>query len=140
MYSTQKLIIMVRIINYKQREREDGTTFFLLELQGGVEMVLSKETGQYYATAKKAFITSTFDEITCQALIGSEMNGNVVKKEVEPYTYVVKETGEELVLTHRWVYVPEETTTKEDKAVSQLMADTSVFSQNGVSELAEQGF
>ena len=91
---------MVRIINYKQREREDGTTFFLLELQGGVEMVLSKETGQYYATAKKAFITSTFDEVTCQALIGSEMNGNVIKKEVEPYTYVVKETGEELVLTH----------------------------------------
>lgn len=132
---------MVRIINYKQREREDGTTFFLLELQGGVEMVLSKETGQYYATAKKAFITSTFDEVTCQALIGSEMNGNVIKKEVEPYTYVVKETGEELVLTHRWVYVPEDATrTKEDKAVNQLMADTSVFSQNGVSVLAEQGF
>ena len=132
---------MVRIINYKQREREDGTTFFLLELQGGVEMVLSKETGQYYATAKKAFITSTFNEVTCQTLIGSEMNGNVVKKEVEPYTYVVKETGEELVLTHRWVYVPEDATrTKEDKAVNQLMADTSVFSQNGVSVLAEQGF
>ena len=132
---------MVRIINYKQREREDGTTFFLLELQGGVEMVLSKETGQYYATAKKAFITSTFDEVTCQALIGSEMNGNVVKKEVEPYTYVVKETGEELVLTHRWVYVPEDTTTtKEDKAVNQLMADTSVFSKNGVPDLVEQGF
>jgi len=132
---------MVRIINYKQREREDGTTFFLLELQGGVEMVLSKETEQYYATAKKAFITSTFDEVTCQALIGSEMNGNVVKKEVEPYTYVVKETGEELVLTHRWVYVPEDTTTtKEDKAVNQLMADTSVFSKNGVPDLVEQGF
>ena len=132
---------MVRIINYKQREREDGTTFFLLELQGGVEMVLSKETEQYYATAKKAFITSTFDEVTCQALIGSEMNGSVVKKEVEPYTYVVKETGEELVLTHRWVYVPEDTTTtKEDKAVNQLMADTSVFSKNGVPDLVEQGF
>lgn len=129
---------MVRIINYKQREREDGTAFFLLELQGGVEMVLSKETGQYYATAKKAFITSTFDEVTCQALIGSEMNGSVVKKEVEPYTYVVKETGEELVLTHRWVYVPEDaTTSKEDKAVNQLMANTSVFSKNGVPDLEE---
>ena len=129
---------MVRIINYKQREREDGTTFFLLELQGGVEMVLSKETGQYYATAKKAFITSTFDEVTCQALIGSEMAGNVVKQEVEPYAYVVKETGEELILTHRWVYIPEDTTaTKEDKAVNQLMANTSVFSKNGVPDLEE---
>mgnify|MGYP000509816727 CR=1 FL=1 len=129
---------MVRIINYKSREREDGTTFFLLELQGGVEMVLSKETGQYYATAKKAFITSTFDEVTCQALIGSEMAGNVVKQEVEPYAYVVKETGEELILTHRWVYIPEDTTaTKEDKAVNQLMANTSVFSKNGVPDLEE---
>ena len=129
---------MVRIINYKSREREDGTTFFLLELQGGVEMVLSKETGQYYATAKKAFIASTFDEVTCQALIGSEMAGNVVKQEVEPYAYVVKETGEELILTHRWVYIPEDTTaTKEDKAVNQLMANTSVFSKNGVPDLEE---
>ncbi|WP_378185895.1 hypothetical protein ACE939_12365 [Aquimarina sp. W85] len=129
---------MVRIINYKQREREDGTTFFLLELQGGIEMVLSKETGQYYATAKKAFITSTFDEATCQALIGSEMPGNVVKKEVEPYTYVVKETGEELILMHRWVFVPrEEQPSKEDKAIEELMADTSMFSQNGASQLAE---
>lgn len=97
---------MVRIIGYKSREKEDGSPFFILELQGGVEMSLSK-TGQYYATAKKAYVTSTFDEPTCKALIGTEIPGAIVKKEVEPYTYVVKETGEELVLTHRWVFVPE---------------------------------
>ncbi|KJD33983.1 hypothetical protein PK35_04400 [Tamlana nanhaiensis] len=130
---------MVRIIGYKQREKEDGNPFFILELQGGVEMLMSKETGQFYATAKKAYVTSTFDEPTCKALIGTEMPGAIVKKEVEPYAYVVKETGEELVLTHRWVFVPEhEETTKHEEAVDQLMADTSVFSQNGVSDLAEQ--
>lgn len=130
---------MVRIIGFKQREKEDGTPFFILELQGGVEMSLSKETGQYYATAKKAYVTSTFDEQTCRALIGSEMPGTIIKKEVEPFTYVVKETGEELVLNHRWVFVPEqEETTKHKEAVDQLMADTSVFSQNGQSQLAEQ--
>ena len=127
---------MVRIINYKQREKEDGTPFFILELQGGVEMVKSLETGQFYATAKKAYVTSTFDEATCKALIGTEMSGSVVKKEVEPYTYVVKETGEELVLTHRWVFVPENEQAKQNEAIDQLMADTSVFSQNG--KLAEQ--
>jgi len=129
---------MVRIIGFKQREKEDGTPFYILELQGGVEMSLSKETGQYYATAKKAFVTSTFDEPTCKALIGSEMAGSIQRKEVEPYTYVVKETGEELVLAHRWVFVPKsEEESKQEEAIDQLMADTSVFSQNG-SQLAEQ--
>ncbi|SNQ43845.1 hypothetical protein [Cellulophaga lytica] len=130
---------MVRIIGYKQREKEDGNPFFILELQGGVEMSLSKETGQYYATTKKAFVTSTFDEPTCKALIGSEMPGSIQRKEVEPYSYVVKETGEELVLTHRWLFVPKsEEETKQEEAIDQLMEDTSVFSQNGVSQLAEQ--
>lgn len=128
---------MVRIIGFKQREKEDGIPFFILELQGGVEMSLSK-AGQYYATAKKAYVTSTFDEETCKALVGTEMAGSIIKKEVEPFTYVVTETGEELILNHRWVFVPESEQAKQNKAVDQLMADTSVFSQNGVSQLAEQ--
>jgi len=130
---------MVRIINYKQREKEDGTPFFILELQGGIEMVRSQETSQFYATAKKAFITSTFDEPTCKALIGTEMPGSIAKQEVAPYTYVVKETGEELILHHRYVYVPENGQSfKDDEPADQLMADTTVFSRNGVSQFAEQ--
>ena len=50
---------MVRIIDYKTRQREDGTEFYLLEVQGGIEMVKSKETGLYYATAKKATVSTT---------------------------------------------------------------------------------
>ncbi len=127
---------MVRIIGYQQREKEDGTSFFVLELQGGVEMLLSKETSQFYATAKKAYVTSTFDETTCKALVGSEISGSIEKKEVQPYTYVVKEIGEELILTHRWVFVPEHKEVQQEQPANQLMADTSVFSQNGVAELA----
>lgn len=130
---------MVRIIGFKKREKEDGTPFFILELQGGVEMTKSKESGQFYATAKKAYVTSTFDEETCKALVGTEMAGSIVKKEVEPFTYVVTQTGEELILHHRWVFVPEqEEATKKEELVDQLMADTSVFSQNGASQLVEQ--
>jgi len=130
---------MVRIVGFKQKEKEDGTPFFILELQGGIEMTLSKETGQFYATAKKAYVTSTFDEQTCKALIGSEMPGYIQKKEVEPYSYVVQETGEELVLQHRWVFVPEsDSATRQEKLVDQLMADNSIFSSNGVSDLANQ--
>ena len=130
---------MVRIIGFKEREKEDGTPFFILELQGGIEMVKSQETSQFYATAKKAYVTSTFDEETCRALVGSEMPGSVAKKEVEPYTYVVKETGEELILKHRYVYVPEnEQNIKKEKLKEQVLYGSKLFSQNGISELAEQ--
>jgi hypothetical protein len=99
---------MVRIINYKKRETEDGKEFFVLELQGGIEMVKSKETDKFYVTARKASISSTFDELTCQALIGTELPGKVEKVNCEPYEYTIKDTGEVIVLTHRFDYVEEE--------------------------------
>lgn len=102
---------MVRIINYKRRESADGE-FFVLEVSGGIEMVKSKTTGMYYATTKKATVTSTFDEETCISLIGMDMPGKIEKVECEPYEYTLQETGEILVLHHRNTYVPEETEAK----------------------------
>ncbi|WP_185670490.1 hypothetical protein [Chryseobacterium sp. POL2] len=109
---------MVTIINYKKREKEDGTNFFVLEVQGGIEMVMSQTTNQFYATSKKASITSTFDELTCQALIGAQMNGAIIKQECEPYEYTVKDTGEIIVLNHRFIYSPHE---QEDINVHQQL-------------------
>ena len=134
---------MVRIINYKEREKEDGTSFFLLELQGGIQMVKSQESGRFYATAKRAFISSTFDELTCEALIGSEMPGKIIKEECEPYDYLIKETGEEITLSHRWVYAPEESSSSEDvqkktKSTENIHANVEKFSKNGVPELEDQ--
>ena len=132
---------MVRIINYKERQKEDGDTFFVLELQGGIEMVQSKETGNFYATAKRAFMPSTFDEQTCSALIGTEMPGTILKEECEPFNYVVKETGEEITLHHRWVYAPEDVPAPgiinaTPKAVENMQPKVEQFSQNGVMEYA----
>ncbi len=129
---------MVRIIGFKERENEEGIPFFLLELQGGIEMVLSQISNRYYATAKKAYISSTFDEQTCQALIGTEMQGKIIKEECEPFDYVIKETGEEITLSHRWVFVPEgaeEPKKPEMSPLETVMADPETFSQNGVPEL-----
>lgn len=83
---------MVRIINYKKRVAENKE-FFVLEVSGGIEMVLSKTTGMYYATSKKATITSTFDEETSKSLIGSEFPGSIVKEECEPYEYTIHPSG-----------------------------------------------
>ncbi|MBS9768801.1 MAG: hypothetical protein KGV44_14860 [Flavobacteriaceae bacterium] len=99
---------MVRIIGFQERQKEDGTIFYVLELQGGIETVISQTTGNMYLTAKKATLPSTFDKVTCQALIGTDMEGQIVKEECEPYLYTVKETGEELTLHHRYVYKQKE--------------------------------
>lgn len=122
---------MVRIINYSARQAENRI-FYVLELQGGVEMVKSQNSGQYYVTAKKASISTTFDKETCEALIGTEMSGNIRREECEPYEYTIKDTGEVILLGHRNVFVPE-VETSEKQGQSQQPVDYS-FSKNGVLE------
>jgi len=134
-----KFLRMVTIVNYKERQKEDGTEFFVLELQGGIEMVKSKETGNFYATAKRAYIPSTFTKEVCQSLIGTQMPGGIVKEVCEPFNYVIKETGEEITLNHRWVYKSEEELQK-PKATAlpeqNVIANSEVFSKNGILEPA----
>lgn len=130
---------MVTIINYKERTNSEGDSFFVLEIQGGIEMVQSAETGRFYATAKRANVTSTFDENTCQALVGTQMPGRIIKEQCEPYDYVIKETGEEVTLYHRWVYAPENTPAQKQEPkelIETLGFGASQFSKNGQLEHA----
>lgn len=127
---------MVTIVNYKERQKDDGTSFFVLELQGGIEMTQSKTTGMFYATAKKAIIPSTFDEVTCKGLIGTQIPGSIEKQECEPYEYVVQETGEEIILSHRWVYLPEGTDKLFSTVKDEFKPESDVFSKNGSLESA----
>lgn len=99
---------MVTITNYTKRKKEDGTTFCVLEINSGIELIQSQSTGQYYATAKKCYIPATFDEAVCRSLKGTMMQGSIKKVECEPYQYTIKETGEEILLNHRYEYSPEE--------------------------------
>jgi hypothetical protein len=99
---------MVRIVNYQKRTSEEGKVFFTLELQGGIEIVKSQETGKHYITARKANMSCTFDELTCQSLIGTELPGSVRKVNCEEYDYTIKDTGEIITLSHRYEYVEHE--------------------------------
>jgi hypothetical protein len=72
-----------------------------------MELVKSQGTGRWYATAKKTSITSTFDDAMCQSLIGQQIPGSVQRVDSGPYDFTVKDTGEVLTLTHRWVYLRE---------------------------------
>jgi hypothetical protein len=104
---------MVKIVDWVKRKSKDGEEFNALILQGGIEMIKSKKTDRYYATAKKTSVTSTFDDMTCQELIGERIPGSVQKVECEPYEFILKETGETMTANHRWVYLKEGETVNE---------------------------
>ena len=104
---------MVTVVDYAIRKSKDGREFYVLVLQGGLSLVQSKESGNYYATVKKCSIPSTFDEKTAKEMIGEKITGSVQRKECEPYSFTVKDTGEILELNYRWVYVPEGATIEE---------------------------
>ena len=111
---------MLKIIEVAPRVNADGEQFFALILQDGLQLVKSKETGNYYATAKSTSITSTFSEEVAKSMIGQELPGTIQKIACEPYEYTIKDTGEVITLQHRWEYFPEgETVPAEMKVVEK---------------------
>jgi hypothetical protein len=99
---------MITVKSAVERTAKDGKTFIALELAGDIELVQSQSTGRFYATVRKCTISSTFDEQTAKQFIGKQLMGSIVRVEADPYDFVVPETGEQIVLSHTWVYQPEE--------------------------------
>ena len=95
---------MVTVTNYFVRETKDGRTFIALELSGGLEFTQSQVTGKFYATTKRTSIPCTFDENAAKNLIGSQMPGEIVKQEVEPYEFTNKTNGETMLLNYSYSY------------------------------------
>lgn len=101
----------VKIIDFNLREAQNGKQFYSLTLQGGVEIVKSSN-GSSYLTIRKASMPTTFEEATCMSLIGTELPGIIDKVDCEPYEYVIPQTGEVILLSHRYEY-KEEAVTKD---------------------------
>jgi len=97
---------MLTITNFQKRQSKSGKEFFTLTLQGGIEMVRSSETGQFYATAKRCSIASTLDEESCKSMLGQQVEGRIERQSCDPYEYTIAETGEVIELAHKWTYVP----------------------------------
>jgi len=110
---------MVKIVDFKTYQKEDGTKFCALKVQAGVEAVKSKQTGKMYLTARTATVSCTFDENTCKSLIGSELSGKIMKVDVEPYEYTVPDSGEIITLTERNEFVSEEEAILQDNLVKK---------------------
>ena len=109
---------MVTVKNVHLREGQRGT-FVSLELQGDVELIQSLNTGRFYATIRRCFISSTFDEETAKSLIGKQFKGKIARVEADPYDFTVPETGEVIQLAHRWDYIPEEGVAVKSEMVGQ---------------------
>ena len=99
---------MVTISNYFVRENKEGQPFISLELTGDVELIQSSLTGKFYASAKRCSISSVFTEEVAKTLIGKQLPGTIQRIECEAYEYTVEKTGETLLLSHTYTYVPDD--------------------------------
>tara|TARA_R110000744_G_scaffold311116_3_gene418712 strand:- start:7796 stop:8143 length:348 start_codon:yes stop_codon:yes gene_type:complete len=110
---------MVTIKDYKTITKGDGEKFYALIVQGGVEPVKSNKTGRVYFTARTATVPTTFDESTCNEILGSQFNGEILKVECDTYNYTIESTGEEIELSHRWEYIDKDLDILNNHVLSQ---------------------
>jgi hypothetical protein len=94
---------MVTIKSFKSNLSKDGKQFVSLELTGGLELVQSNNTGRFYATVRRCFIPATFDEEVAESLVGTQIQGEIVRVLCDPYQYTVKDSGEVITLQHSLV-------------------------------------
>ena len=104
---------MVTIIGFQKRTNAEDQEFNVLVLQGGIELIKSSETGSFYATAKKASITCTFDDRMCRQLIGTKLPGKVEKVPCKEYEFSIPGTEEVVKLNHAYKYSSEPATAEE---------------------------
>ena len=97
---------MVTVTGYNIRKNKGGEDFIALDLTGSLEIVQSQNTGKMYATVRKCSIPSTFDEAIAKMMIGSKIEGDVVRVPCDPYDYTVKRTGEQISLAYTYAYQP----------------------------------
>ena len=97
---------MVTVTDYKILENKMKETFFALELTGSLELVQSQNTGRFYATVRRCSIPSTFDATVAEAMVGTQIEGNVVRVPCDPYEYTIERTGEVMTLGYTYSYQP----------------------------------
>ncbi|MDQ3111771.1 MAG: hypothetical protein M3R17_17925 [Bacteroidota bacterium] len=98
---------MVQVIGWQKRQKENGESFNVLNLQGGIEMIKSSKTGKFYATAKKTNLVCTFNEVMCASMVGQKLPGTIDKMNCDPYEYTIPNSTEKIKLTHTYFYNPE---------------------------------
>ena len=71
---------MVTVTGFKKILTENGESYVRIIIEGDLEMIKSETTGNYYAHAKKASVSSTFDEATAQSMVGRNIQDQLSNK------------------------------------------------------------
>jgi hypothetical protein len=99
---------MVTVTNALERVKKDGTSFTVIEISGGAELVLSQTTQRYYATVRKCTVPFTGSLEVAKMLIGQKIDGEIVRVICEPYEFTNPRTGEAIQLQHSYAYRPKD--------------------------------
>ena len=95
---------MVTIIGVEKRKTQDDEEFNVLIIQGGIESVVSKETGKPYITAKRTSVPCTFEDVYAKSLVGSELPGSINRIPCDPYEYQIPNSKDKITLEHTYQY------------------------------------
>ncbi len=98
---------MVTIIGLEKRENKEKEEFNVLILQGGIETIISKETGKPYLTARKTSIPCTFDEVMAKTMLGEKLPGEILRMDCEEYEFTIPGSKKKITLAYTYVYDPE---------------------------------
>jgi hypothetical protein len=99
---------MVQITSALERVKKDGSSFVVLEISGGAELILSQTTQRYYATVRRCTIPFTGTMDVAKMLIGQKIDGEIVKVIVPQYEFKNQRTGEIMMLQHSYAYRPKD--------------------------------
>jgi hypothetical protein len=99
---------MVTVVGFNLRTQKEGEKkqYITLDLEGDIEMIQSQNTGRHYATVRRCVVSSTFDPITAERMVGKQMAGSIERVPCDTYDFTVPESGEVISLGYRWDYVP----------------------------------
>lgn len=104
---------MVTVIGWQKRQKENGDSFNVLNLQGGLELIKSSKTEKFYGTARKTNLVCTFNEAMCASMVGQKLAGTIEKTQCEPYEYLIPDSGEKVMLDYTYSYNPETSSVEE---------------------------
>ena len=93
---------MLTVTGIRRNRDDEGNEWISLILESDLTMVKSK-SGTYYASRKKTSVYSTLDEDSARKLIGTKVEGEIVKESCPPYTYELDD-GTEIEMTYKWVF------------------------------------
>jgi hypothetical protein len=94
-----------------------GKAFCALVINGDITFVRSAQTNNFYATSFKALLGTTFTKEVCQGLIGKTLPGEIQRVECDPYEFTVRETGETIMVSHKYRYNPDPVRNTMEEAV-----------------------